>query len=212
MSKKGYKMREEEKEKRRRGMINAYKNDLKLKEKTKRGVAIQKLDRTGKRNPNYKSGKYSKKYTCIECGKLISPGCTRCRTCSNRNRETPKSLKNTGRTHFKKGNIPWNNGTKYERRKKRKTIRGYTYILMPQHPKADIHGYVAKHRLTIEKHLNRYLGRKEIVHHINGKRDDNRLENLILFRNHSEHQKFRHYLTIGQIICPKCNKIIKLGG
>lgn len=59
-------------------------------------------------------------------------------------------------------------------------IHGYIKIHNPTHPYCDSKGYVFEHRLVMEKKLGRYLKRNEIPHHINGIRDDNRSENLVV--------------------------------
>jgi len=72
---------------------------------------------------------------------------------------------------------------------KQKTNRGYVFLYMSEHPLSK-KNYVLEHRLVVEKFLGRYLKPEEVVHHINEIRDDNKIENLMLFKNNSEHLKF----------------------
>ena len=80
-------------------------------------------------------------------------------------------------------NLNWKGG--------RFLVNGYVYILLrpddffyPMHVHGD---YVMEHRLVIAKHLERCLFQWEVVHHVNGIKDDNRLENLRLLKCSTEH-------------------------
>ena len=73
-----------------------------------------------------------------------------------------------------------------------KNIRkdGYIEIWQPHHPMASKHGYVLEHRLIMEKKLGRFLTKAEVVHHINEIKNDNRIENLRLFKNCGFHLNY----------------------
>lgn len=66
---------------------------------------------------------------------------------------------------------------------------GYIYLYAPNHPYKNKDGYVFEHRLVIENYLQRFLSKDEHIHHKNGIKNDNRLENLKIFSN-SQHLKY----------------------
>ncbi len=59
---------------------------------------------------------------------------------------------------------------------------GYAYLLdYKDHPNASKNGQIAEHVFIMAEFLGRPLVRPEEVHHKNGQRDDNRIENLELW-------------------------------
>jgi hypothetical protein len=92
--------------------------------------------------------------------------------------EALKKLGIKTRPRYLKGpeNPSWRGGRYFDGR--------YVRVYSPGHPygsrrKGQI-GYVLEHRLVVEKSIGRYLEPWEIVHHINGVKNDNRIENLQL--------------------------------
>lgn len=117
---------------------------------------------------------------CIDCGKLrplSRTGSWDMKRYQSRTRCNQCAMKlNRGPIHHN-----WKGG--------REISSGYVHILKPDHPFSNNRGYIREHRLVIENHIGRYLQPFEVVHHINGIKDDNRLENLELIDSHSEHMK-----------------------
>jgi len=126
---------------------------------------------------------------CIDCGKerwvwlkRNKPTSKRCVLCSNKNRfwsdiSRQKESEAQKRRFAISVNPMWKGG-------RCKTANGYIMIhLTPDnffYSMTNSSNYILEHRLVMAKHLGRNLHSWELVHHKNGIRDDNRIENLQL--------------------------------
>jgi len=115
-------------------------------------------------------------HACLDCGKPRwvklrnnAPESLRCRSCAYQ--------KGGNRAYYKGG--------------RRKSHHDYIQIkLQPDdffYPMARDDGYIYEHRLVMARHLNRCLLPWEVVHHKNGIKSDNRIENLELLPTHKQH-------------------------
>lgn len=87
------------------------------------------------------------------------------------------------------------------------STEGYKMIHKPGHHRGKKNGYVPEHVLIMEEYLERPLLRAETVHHKDGDKDNNSIDNLQLLSSESEHQiletslcLFSKQLLFGSII------------
>lgn len=81
----------------------------------------------------------------------------------------------------KRGELYWNRRGRKERGQKRVSAQGYVLVFMPDHPNALSGREVLEHVLVMSEHLGRPIKGGESVHHKNGVKTDNRIENLELW-------------------------------
>lgn len=76
-------------------------------------------------------------------------------------------------------------------------LNGYVLAYLPDHPKSmksnNWLGFVYQHIVVAEEMIGRSLLPNEEVHHLNGVRDDNRQENLLVLES-SQHTKLHNWL------------------
>lgn len=86
---------------------------------------------------------------------------------------------------------------------------GYKYCRTnPPHPKANSKGLYPLHRVLMENRLGRYLEGDEQVHHKDGNRDNNSIENLevLSVREHARIHSLERQVEDIKLTCPICGE------
>lgn len=111
--------------------------------------------------------KRPRKFNCIDCEVPVFHDNSRCRECSN------IAKRGSGNGNYKGRSI---------------TTQGYVILTLEdgkRHPNAQATGRILEHIKVMSDFLGRPLEKGEEVHHKNGNRADNRIENLELWtRSH----------------------------
>ena len=88
----------------------------------------------------------------------------------------------------------------------------YAAAVVPDHPNADKHGYVAAHRVIMENYIGRLLEPREEVHHKDENKYNNDIENLEILMK-GEHQRIHstkypdgHFV---ELVCECCGKVFQ---
>jgi len=102
-----------------------------------------------------------------------------------------KTINQSGENHWN-----WKGG--------RVKVNGYWYIYKPNHYFANNRGYYAEHRWVYEQYYNVCLLPWVGIHHINEKRDDNRIENLRPMFS-SDHAILHQTKNMSDRFCNLCN-------
>lgn len=114
-----------------------------------------------------------------------------------RHRKSLMGYKHTAESSAKKSKAT--KGKVHPWASKRRLNRSYIQLYEPNNPMSDSGGYVYEHRKVMGESIGRPLLKTELIHHRNGIKTDNRLENLQIVT------RFEHaQLHSGEIQCPHC--------
>lgn len=148
---------------------------------------------------------------CSDCGKSRPIVCRsvsktynkKCRHCG-----TAKSHKDNPRIKRQENHYNWKGGINLNRQG---YIVEYVRKDNPYYPMATntgqkrFGGYILQHRLVMAKHLGRCLLSHEVVHHINGNKKDNRMDNLNLISTKDHKSTYQDGYRSGYAIAMRDN-------
>jgi len=105
---------------------------------------------------------------------------------------------------MRKINPPLGKKKKFSSKDKEKRLRlwrdGYVCIYKPEYPSSrkspPDYGYILEHRMIIESDIGRQLQKGEVIHHIDGCKSNNKLENLLLCSTQREHNEIHTQMEI----------------
>jgi len=85
-------------------------------------------------------------------------------------------------------------------KKEIRELNGYRLLLIPDHPRAmknkNWEGYVYEHIVVVEKFTKQHIRINEDVHHLDGNKSNNRIENLLVVER-GQHTKLHNWLKSG---------------
>ena len=105
----------------------------------------------------------------------------------------------------------WNTASKNGMWKGGRSIASNGYALIRVgtiHHLADVRGYAYEHRLVAEEKIGRKLKPRELVHHINGKKLDNRPENIEVLKSVAHHLNKHRKNNSGRKLADEPNPIV----
>ena len=72
--------------------------------------------------------------------------------------------------------------------------RGYVFVLDRDNVNARGNGYIPRYVKNMQEYLKRPLSKSEGVHHIDGNKENDNIENLYLYNGHLKHVKMHNQL------------------
>ena len=129
---------------------------------------------------------------CMDCNVDLDPNRKNlyksvCKNCYNKNllKKYPDKLEKKRmqcRSYLrKKKGLPIDTPLMKAKNGEGSYCQGYKTFTRKDHPNSDKDGKISEHVLVMSKYLGRPMRKGETIHHKNGIRDDNRLENLELW-------------------------------